>query len=59
MTRIYVLSVLYDPGIKIKKQARAELCQAQVQVSFLAEAKLNLTVEFEIWVLVEKTYNYI
>ena len=33
---------------KYKKQARAELCQAQAQFSFLAEADLNLTVEFEI-----------
>ena len=38
------------------KQAGAELCQAQAQVSFLAKAKLNLKVEFQIWVLPEKTY---
>jgi hypothetical protein len=35
----------------MKEQAGAELCQAQAQVSFLAEAKLNLKVEFQIWVL--------
>ena len=41
------------------EQAGAELCQAQAQVNFLAEAKLNLTVEFEIWVLLENIHNYI
>ena len=41
------------------KQAGAELCQAQAQVSFPAEADLHLTVEFQIWVLLEKTFNYI
>ena len=41
------------------KQAGAELCQAQAQVSFLAEVDLHLTVEFQIWVLLEKTYNHI
>jgi hypothetical protein len=44
--------------IIILKQAGAELCQAQTQVSFPAEAELNLTVEFQIWVLLEKTYTY-
>ena len=53
--KVYVLC----PGRKKEKQAEAELCQAQVQVSFLAEAELYLTVEFKICVLLEKTYNYI
>ena len=38
------------------KQAGAELCQAQAQVRFPAEAELNLTVEFHIWVSLKKTY---
>ena len=42
-----------------RKQAGADLCQAQAQVSFLDEAELNLTVEYKIWVLLEKTYNHI
>ena len=45
--------------LKVKKQAGAELCQAHTQVSFPAEAELNLTVEFQISVVIEKTYNYI
>ena len=42
-----------------REQAGAELCQAQAQVSFPPEADLNLTVEFQISVLLEKTYTYI
>ena len=38
-------------------QAGAELCQAQDQVGLLSEAKLTLKVDFQIWVLLEKTYN--
>ena len=41
---------------KLSKQAGAELCQAQAQVTFLAEAALNIKVVFHIWVLSEKTY---
>ena len=35
--------------LKVKKQAGAELCQAHTQVSFPAEAELNLAGEFQIW----------
>jgi hypothetical protein len=44
--------------VRGRKQAGAELCQAQAQVSFLDEAELNLTVEFEILVLLEKNNYY-
>jgi hypothetical protein len=37
------------------KQAVAELCQAQAQLSLPAEAELSLTVEFRILALLEKT----
>ena len=50
----FILKVLIQD-----EQARAELSQAQAQVSFTAEAELNLTDEFQIWVLLEKTYTYI
>ena len=45
---------------KLTKQAGADLCQAQAQVSIPVVLRLlNQTVEFQIWVLLEKTYNYI
>ena len=42
-----------------KKQSGAELCQAQAQLSLDAEAELNVTVEFQVWVSRETAYNYI
>ena len=33
---------------KNRKQAGAELCQAQAQIRFPADAKYNVTVKFEI-----------
>ena len=54
---LYMAAMLREPN-NTPKQAGAELCQAQTQVSFPAQAELNLTVEFQIWVLLEKTYTY-
>jgi hypothetical protein len=45
-------------AFKSNSNKLADLSQALAQVSFPAEADLNLTVEFQIWVSIEKTYNY-
>ena len=48
---MYLLAGRKGPQMREEeKQAGAELCQAQAQVS------LNLKVEFQIWVLPEKKY---
>ena len=44
---------------KYQKPAGSELCQAQVQVRFLAGTELNVTDEIQIWVSLEKTYTHI
>ena len=53
-----IFQIVLSSTIVDLKQAGAELCQAQAQVNFFAQAELNLTFEFDILVLLENIHNY-
>ena len=46
-----------DENEKEKKKAGAELCQAQAQLGWLAQAELSVNVEFLIWAKLWQTYS--